>query len=140
MTETTVHINEKGRAFEPGVTDDEKTWAMLMHLSLLAHLIVPYVSIVVAVIMWLHKKGESRYIDDHGREVVNFQITLLIYSFVLPIAVLLLGVITCGAGLLLLIPAALLPFVLGVVGMIMGSMAANRGEYFRYPMTIRFLT
>lgn len=139
MTEGTVHINEQGRAFEPGVTDDEKTYALFLHLSLLAHLVVPYLSIVVAVLLWLHKKDQSRYIDDHGREVVNFQITLLIYSIGLPIAAALIGLVTCGVGMLLVIPAALLPFVLGVVGMIMGAMAANRGEYFRYPMTIRFL-
>lgn len=140
MTEQTCQVNERGRTVELGVTDDEKTWSLMLHLSLLAHLVVPYLSILVTVFMWLHKKDQSRYIDDHGREAINFHISLLIYSIALPLAVGLFGLITCGVGLLLIIPAALLPYVLGLVGMVMAAMAANRGEYFRYPMTIRFLT
>ena len=40
---------------------------------------------------------------------------------------------------MLLIPAALLPYIVGVIGMIQASIAANRGEFYRYPMTFRFL-
>ncbi len=132
-------VNERGRAVAPDVSDDEKTWSLIMHLTLLGHLVIPYLSIIAPIVMWMNKKDQSQYIDDHGREAVNFQITILIYSFVLPIAAALIGIITCGVGLLLVIPAALLPYVLGLVGMIMAAMAAGRGEFFRYPMTIRFL-
>jgi uncharacterized protein len=140
MSENVHQVNERGRAVEPNVTDDEKTWALLMHLSLLGHLVVPFLTVLAPLFMWTSKKDKSPFIDDHGREALNFQITLIIYSFALPAIAALIGLITCGVGFLLLIPAALLPYVLGIVGMIPAAMAANRGEYYRYPMTIRFFT
>lgn len=140
MSEVTYEVNERGRAVAAHVTDDEKTWSLIMHLTLLGHLVVPYFAIIAPIVMWMNKKNESQYIDDHGREAINFQISVLIYSIVLPIVAGLIGVITCGVGMLLLIPAAFLPYILGLIGMVMAAMAAGRGEFFRYPMTIRFLT
>jgi len=132
-------INENGRAYAPGLADDEKSWAMFAHLGLLGHAILPGISIGIPIVIWLSKRADSDFIDDHGREAVNFQITLFLYSVVLPVVVGLFGILTCGIGLLLLIPVAFLPYVLGIVGMIMASVAANRGEFFRYPMTFRFI-
>jgi uncharacterized Tic20 family protein len=138
MSESPFDVNDRGRAVDLNVTEDERTWALFAHLSLLAHLVLPLVSIIAPIIIWVTKKETSRFLDDHGRECVNFQITLLIYSVVLPIAAAIIGAITCGVGAILLLPALALPYVLGLIGMIMGALAANRGEYYRYPMTIRF--
>jgi uncharacterized protein len=132
-------VNDQGRAYMPGVTDDDKTWAMFAHLGLLGHLLLWIFGIAIPLIIWLAKRADSDFIDDHGREAVNFQITLIIYSIGLPILVALIGVLTCGVGLILILPAIILPYVLGIVGMIQASIAANRGEFYRYPMTFRFI-
>ena len=132
-------VNERGRAYDPDATDDERTYALLMHLSLLGHVIIPFITIIAPIVMWHVKKDQSPYLDDHGRESINFQISLIIWSFVLPIIAALVGLVTCGVGLILLVPAAILPYVIGLVGMIQASIAANRGEFYRYPMTFRFV-
>ena len=132
-------VNERGRAYDPDTTDDERTYALMLHLSLLAHVVLTFIAIVIPIVMWQVKKNESPFLDDHGREAVNFQISLIIWSIVLPIIAALVGVITCGVGLILLIPAALLPYIVGVIGMIQAAQAANRGEFYRYPMTFRFV-
>lgn len=132
-------VNERGRAYDPDTTDDERTYALMLHLSLLAHVVLTFIAILIPIIMWQVKKNDSPFLDDHGREAVNFQISLIIWSIALPIIAALVGVITCGVGLILLIPAALLPYIVGVVGMIQAAQAANRGEFFRYPMTFRFV-
>ena len=129
-----------GRAYDPDVTDDERTYAMFMHLSLLAHMVLTIIAIAVPIIMWASKKDRSPFLDDHGREAINFQISLIIWSVLLPILAALIGVLTCGVGLILLIPAAILPYILGLIGMIQATVAANRGEFYRYPMTFRFLS
>lgn len=122
------------RIVDQQVTSDERTYAMLVHLTLLIT-VLPGVgalaAIVVALVMWLVKRHDSTYIDDHGREALNFQISLIIYSLVFGV----LGV--CSGGILLVF--VLFVFIFGIVGMIMAAVAANRGEYFRYPATIRFL-
>lgn len=134
------HLNDKGRYVCEDASPDDRTYATLLHLSLIAHMVLPYIAIVLPIVMWNMKKKESAYIDDHGREALNFQISLLIYSIVLPIIAIPIGLLLLGVGILATVPiAAIFPYVLGLVGLIMGSMAANRGEMYRYPMTIRFL-
>ena len=81
--------------------------------------------------MWLVKKDTSPFIDDHGREAVNFQLSLGIWNLILFAA----GFLTCGIAWILMLGVS----ILGVVGLIMAAMAANRGEYFRYPMTFRIV-
>lgn len=139
MPDATYPLNDRGRAYEPDVADDERTYAVLLHLSLLGYVVAPFLMFVAPLVMWLVKKDESRFIDDHGRETLNFHITLMIYTFVLPLATGLIALVTCGLGIPLVIAAALLPFVLGIIGMIAAATSANRGEYYRYPMTLRFI-
>lgn len=119
-----------GRVVDPHAGEGERLYAMFTHLSLIAaHALVP---IVPALVMWLIKKDRSPFIDDHGREAINFQISLIVYA----IGVAVLGLITCGAGWILWVPL----YALGIVGMILAAISANRGEFYRYPMTIRFLS
>jgi len=107
----------------------ERTYAMATHLTLLAiHVAIP---VVPALVMYLIKKDESPFIRDHGREAVNFQITLIVYSIVGAIMV-----AACGVGLIML--AAV--YVLAIVGMVMAAVAAHSGRFYRYPACIRFLT
>lgn len=133
-------VNERGRTFRTDLTDDEKTWAIFAHLGLLGHLVLPVVSILIPLVIWMTKRASSSFVDDHGREALNFQITLLIYAIGLPLIAGVLGAITCGVGLILMIPAVVGPYVLGLVGMILAAVAANRGEFYRYPMTFRFIS
>ncbi len=116
-----------GRVRDPDATQSERTYATFLHLSLLLfHLVLP---VVPALVMWLIKKDQSPYLDDHGKEAVNFQISVLIYgvcAFVL---------LAIGIGVIL-IP---LVYILGIVGMILAAVAANRGEYYRYPMCLRLI-
>ncbi len=133
-------MNERGRFVCEDSSADDRTYATLMHLVLLAHVIIPYLSIIALLVMWNVKKKDSVYIADHGREAMNFQISLIIYSIILPIIAFPIGLMFFIVGAIpAVILAALFPYVLGLVGMIMAAMAANRGEVFRYPMTIRFL-
>ncbi len=127
-------VNERGRAYDPDTTAEERSFALWMHLSLLAHIILSVIAIAIPIIMWQVKKDQSPFLDDHGREAVNFQISLLIWSVVFTVVAIPLGFLTCGVGFVV----AFVPYVLGIVGMIQASSAANRGEFYRYPMTIRF--
>lgn len=124
--------NAQDRLVDHDATESERQYAMWMHLSLLGTIFAPFVILIAPLVMWLTRKEESPYIDDHGREALNFQISLYIYMLAL---VPLFALLTCGVGAVL-IPGV---YVLGIVGMIAAAKAANRGEYYRYPMSIRFL-
>ncbi|MBL4698711.1 MAG: DUF4870 domain-containing protein [Phycisphaerales bacterium] len=126
-------LNAQGKAFDPDASTDERTFAMFMHLTLLLNLtgVGGPISFIAVLIMWMIKKDESPFLDDHGREAVNFQISLFIWALILGIG----AVFTCGLSAIFLIA---IPIV-GAIGMIYAAVAANRGEFFRYPKTFRIL-
>ena len=57
---------------------DERTWAMFCHLSgfLGYFVVVPFASIIGPLVVWLLKKDASAFVDAHGKEAINFQITM----------------------------------------------------------------
>jgi len=132
-TMTDYPVNERGRCYDPNVTDDQRTYSLLMHLGVIGFSVVGPLSVLIPIIMWIVKKNESSFIDDHGREAVNFQISLLIYTVI----GIVFAIITFGLGAILVAPGLT---IFAIVGMVLAMVAANRGEYFRYPMTIRFIT
>lgn len=137
------------RVVDEGATTDQRTYAMVTHLvSVLGALDgLGIISFVATLIMWLVKRAESPFIDDHGREAVNFQISLLILAIggaiVLGIITGILTVLTIGVYAMI----AWLPFLLGYVGLVVlrivgcvrGAIAAHRGQIYRYPMCVRLI-
>lgn len=97
------------------------------------------------LIIWLVKKEESAFVDDQGKEALNFQITVVGISIVAGIVFGILGFILSfipiigwiALILLLLLPSAYGIFVMVI--MILAAVKANKGEYYRYPLTIRFI-
>ena len=117
-----------GRLQERGLNASDRTVAMWMHLSvLLAFLVIGPLAGIAPLVLWLARRDTSPFDDDHGREVVNMSITGLILSFV--------AAVTAGVGLILWVPW----LIFALVGVVRGAMAAKNGEYFRYPMTFRFI-
>lgn len=111
-----------------GLREWERHYSLAMHLTLLAwHLAIPVIPVLV---MWLIKRDESAFVRDHGREALNFQISLLIYGLIGVVLMPLLGL-----GVLVIIAA----YVLAIVGMILGAVAASKGRYYRYPACLRLV-
>lgn len=108
---------------------EEKQWAMFAHLSALIGFLIPFGSILGPLIIWQIKKAEMPYVDEHGKEALNFQITVLI------------AVVACLVLSVILIGFLLLP-VVGIAALVLTIMAgikANNGESYRYPFTLRLV-
>lgn len=132
-----------GTERQPPRPEDERLYATLIHLSGLLWLFgVP--GIVGVLIIWLLQRDRSTFVDAHGKEAMNFQISMMIYGLglaILAFAGSVLSVILVG--LVLLIPAVALAVALvvfQVVVAILGAVEANRGGYFKYPLAIRFIS
>lgn len=110
---------------------DARQWSMWIHLSGLCHYLLPIpgAGIVAPLILWSMKKEDSPYIDENGKEAVNFQISILIYLAV----AFLLCLVLIG---FVLVPAVCL---FQLVACVVAALKANDGEIMRYPMNIRFL-
>ena len=106
-----------------------RQWAMFLHLSQFAGFLVPLAGLVLPIVLWQLKKAEMPGIDAHGRVVVNWIISAVIYAI-------------AGALLVFVFVGIPLLIALGVVGIIfpiVGGVKASNGELWRYPLSIKFL-
>jgi len=112
----------------PELTNDAKNWAVLCHLSAFAMFLIPPVGFILGpLVVWLLKRNDHPFIDENGKEAVNFQISVLIYFIVL----------CC---LIVTIPLALLLIVANVVLVIIAAIKASNGEVYRYPLALRLIS
>ncbi len=112
------------------LSSDEKNWAMFCHLSALVGSWVPLGYLILPLVLWLIKREEYAFVDFAGKESVNFQISMTIYyliGFVLAFALI---------GIPLLFGLALFHLVVTIIA----SIKTSQGEYYRYPMSIKFIS
>ena len=108
---------------------EERSLGLACHLLAFVGMVFPFGNILGPLVIWLVKKDDSAFVDDQGKEALNFNITISIAGFV---AFLLTFVV---------IGAILLP-IIGIFWMVMTIVAAvkaNGGEHYRYPLTIRLI-
>lgn len=116
-----------GREMDPNA----RMWAMFCHLAAFAGL-VPAVLVIGCVIgplvVWLLKKNELPFVDEQGKEAVNFQITMLLILLALPL--------TC-IGIVLVPAVPIVDFIFVVIA----AIKADDGYHYRYPypLIIRFV-
>ena len=105
------------------VSKDARMWAMLCHLLAI------FTGFIAPLIIWLVKKEDDPFIDNQGKEALNFQITVAIAMLV--------AWLLCFACIgFVLVPAV---WIVDIVFCIIASVKANNGVAYRYPLTIRFI-
>ena len=124
MTTTQPTIREP----EAAIPSEEKGWAALSHLSAFGMFLgVP--SLVGPFLVWLFKRDEP-YVSEQAKEALNFNISFMIYGLIAGLSIIVL------VGLILLPAVAITWFVL----VIRAAIRTSAGEYYRYPMTMRFVS
>lgn len=108
-----------------------RTWTVLCHASALLGVFFHFMGHLLGpLIVWLAKRHESAEIDAHGKEALNFQLSMLIYDAV--------AAVLCFV--LIGIPILILLWIMNTIFVIIASLQASDGKLYRYPLTIRFLT
>ncbi len=103
---------------------------MLCHIVALVGLLGNGIGFVLGpLLVWMIKKEDHPFVDEQGKEAVNFQITMML----LAIASGLLFFVAIG---LLLLPIVL---IVAVVFSVVGAVKANEGEHYRYPFALRLI-
>ncbi len=111
------------------VDPDARLWGMLAHFAGLIGFIIPFGNLIGPLIVWQIKKDQMPFVDDQGKESLNFQITISIAAIV------------CIVLMLVLIGFVLLPLVglVALVLMVIAGIKANGGERYRYPFVLRLI-
>lgn len=146
------------------ISTHQKNIATFIHLSTFSRFIIPFGNFIGPIILWITNKEKSEFVDAHGKQAINFQISILLYAVILgaltiPFFVFnLLGhidffdfngfdnihinigkpspllYITGAFGVL-----AIIGFILELVFIVVASLKARDGELYKYPLTINFL-
>jgi hypothetical protein len=121
---------ETESAAPQALSKDERMWGMLCHLSALSvYLGIPFGNLVGPLVVWLMKKDEYAFVEESGKESLNFQIAMTIYVVLtIPLLFILIGFV-------LLVPLLIAHLVLVIVA----SIKSNEGVPYRYPFIFRLI-
>ena len=108
---------------------DEKPWAMLCHFSSFSGLIFPFGNFLAPLIIWLIKKEEMPFVEDQGKEVLNFQISMTIYLLISGMLCIIL------IGIPIIIGLVIFCFIITIIA----AISANDGKSYRYPINLRLI-
>ena len=123
-----------------GISAEERQWAMFAHLSalvggLLTSAAGGWGTFIGPLVIWLVKKDTMPFVNDQGKEALNFNITVAIIC----LALVLLSIVTLGIGLIIAIPAWVIVGIAWLVLTILAAVKANEGVAYRYPQTLRLI-
>jgi uncharacterized protein len=111
------------------LSETERNWAMLCHLSAFASFFFPFGGIIGPLICWLSRKDESAWVNINGRNSLNFQLSILLYIVLaIPLCFIIVG-----------IPIVVGLITLKIICLIIASVKASKGELFTYPLSIPFI-
>lgn len=123
-------INKKEDTMETTLDQNTRNWGMFCHLAALAFVLgVPFGNVLGPLVVWLIKRNEIPYVDEQGKEALNFQISVAIYAIVC------IPLVFIAIGIFLLFAIAIADLILIIVA----SIKVSNGEPFKYPATIRFI-
>lgn len=108
---------------------EENNYLMLMHLSQLAGWLVPLLGYALPIIMWMFNKDNNANVNLHGKNIINFTISFFIYLTVSSILII----------LLIGIPLLIVLGIIWLIFIILATVKAANGEYWKYPFTIEFI-
>ena len=104
---------------------------VITHLSQLITLVTGFGSLLLPLVLWLTQKEKVYQMDTHGKNIINFQLSLIVYCLIcIPL------ILLFGLGLLGFI-------VLGIISVIfpiVNAVRASRGETPKYPLSLNFIS
>jgi uncharacterized Tic20 family protein len=147
-------------------TTNDKNIATILHLSTLTQYIIPFGNYIFPIVIWSSKKDESEFVNTNGKQVMNFQLSIFLYSVLLCLIAIPILLFTLfhnvpfdvifndhqfsidhlnfkemGGLTVLGITAAFLFGVLKVIEfvlIILAAVKASNGESYKYPLSIPF--
>lgn len=114
----------------PGLTENERTWGMLAHLSALLGVVVPVVGFVLGpLVVWLGRREQSSFVEGQAKEALNFNISVFLALMVCFLLMLVFVGFILGAAL----------FIAWLVMTLIAAIKASEGIPYRYPLSLRFV-
>ncbi len=114
----------------PGLTESERTWGMLAHLSALVGVVVPLFGCVLGpLLVWLGRRDQSSFVEGQAKEALNFNISVFLALVVCSLLMLVFIGFILGAAL----------FIAWLVMTLIAAIKASEGIPYRYPLSLRLV-
>ena len=110
---------------------DDRSLIIMAHLSQLVTLLTGFGSLILPLILWVTQKDKVYQMDAHGKKIINFQLSLIVYCIICVPLILLFGLGLLGF------------LVLGIVAIVfpvINAIKASNGDTPSYPLSIKFLS
>jgi len=120
-------VKDENPYFKPWGMDVNQ-YCMLMHFAQFAGFVIPLGGFILPIIMWTTNKDQSQLVDQHGKNILNWMLSFIIYIIISAILIFVL------IGIPLLIALSICSLVFTIIG----ALKASNGEVYRYPFTITF--
>ncbi len=127
-----------GQGPAPMTPSDETTWSTVGHLSWIAGSFIG-LPFLAPLVLFLVLRERGPFVRHHTAEALNFQLSLLLYGLGLAVVGGIVTLLTLGLTAPVWALATGVLVVAGVVLTVLAAVAASRGEWYRYPLTIRFV-
>ncbi len=127
---TIVTIFFEKRQIEKGIMKEDRQTLMLTHLSQLLNYITGFGGLIVPLVLWTTNRDKIHQMNEQGKSIINFQLSMMIYAFICVPLIFLLGL-----GILGLIAVGIVSLIFPIIN----AVKVNNGETPNYPMTIEFL-
>jgi uncharacterized Tic20 family protein len=122
-----------------GISAEERQWAMFAHLSAVIAIWLGGMAFLGPLIVWLIQKDKMKFVDDQGKEALNFQLNILVLTLALVPIGAIVTFVTFGLGLFIVAPLAVGLGLLAIIFPVLASVQANAGEAYRYPYIVRVI-
>jgi uncharacterized protein len=119
-----------GSGAEATPTQDEREWAVISHLSAMFMYITVIGGFIAPLVIWMMKRDEMPFVDEQGKETLNFQITILIALAISCVLMLVL------VGFVLFWGFLLFHFIMTIIA----AVKVKEGVHFRYPFCLRLIS
>ena len=128
-------MSENALFQEAPLDTDARQWAMLCHLSAVLGWLMPLGNLILPVVLWQMRKGRDAFINEQGKESVNFQVSALLAMVVGSACLISSASFLVTIGLLVIVVVAIAMLVLPIIA----GVKANKGHHYRYPFTWRLI-
>ena len=112
------------------LTPDQTRWGITIHLAALAGLLMPLALVLGPLLVWMLKKHEDEYFDIQGKKAINFQLTILLFAFVM---------FMLAAIIRPLIAPAFMVLLTGIVFAVIAGIMIRREGDFDYPFSLHLI-
>ncbi|SDK90904.1 CubicO group peptidase, beta-lactamase class C family [Salinimicrobium catena] len=132
-----IEVDELMLLEDPKEENIQMKWLLLLHSTPFIGFVIPLANIFIPLFLWIHKREDNKVYEEHGRKVINFQITMILFFVILLVMGMFVGRVFMGGGSLITLAVLIIPYA--TVVMLVNVFTAINSQKSYYPLSFPFI-